>query len=488
MSDLIAPVAVLASTVAFLLRYRHDAVGSTHFLDPKLPRFYTHIPVIGSLRALLEDIDMMSEALSHAFQVQNTDKLVFSMPGSIPILMTINPKDVEHILSTNFENYVKGEAVNSRMSVMFGNGIFATDGAHWYFERKVASKVFTTKAFKNIFETVFMDNIHRLIAILNQKAESMEQVDMHDLFLRFFMDSFAKIAFGIEMDSLSGKDVPFANSFDRGQTFLVDRFFNPFFKIKEMLDGKIQLDFQLVRDFGRKVVEDRRAGLLDTSEVNLISLFEKYRDDDGNALTDEQMIDQVVNFLIAGRDTTAQALSWTLYCLSHNPGVVPKMREEYQTLVGESDIPTYDQVKQLKYHKAVMNETLRLYPSVPKNIKLAVKDDVLPDGTRIQAGQLVSWNPYAMGRSDRIWKDPLHYSPERWLNGQTYSQYEYPAFNAGPRICLGKTLAELQGVLVLSTLFQHFDFHIVDPSSITAKASLTLPMKNGLRVTVSKRY
>jgi fatty acid omega-hydroxylase len=92
-----------------------------------------------------------------------------------------------------------------------------------------------------------------------------------------------------------------------------------------------------------------------------------------------------------------------------------------------------------------------------------------------------------MGRSEKIWKDAHLFKPERWLEGKTYSQYEYPAFNAGPRICLGKTLAELQGVLVLSTITKHFRFEQIDHSSIKQKLSLTLPLLNGFKVYVSKR-
>lgn len=104
------------------------------------------------------------------------------------------------------------------------------------------------------------------------------------------------------------------------------------------------------------------------------------------------------------------------------------------------------------------------------------------------AGTLIGWFPYGMGRNERIWGDDAsQFKPDRWLQGETYSQYEYPAFNAGPRICLGKTLAELQGVLVLSTITKHFKFQLLDPSHIKQKISLTLPLLNGLKLNVAAR-
>lgn len=382
MSDLLAPVTALSVLAGLYYRYRDNAVGTSVMLDSSIPRPIVALPIIGSLRALFYDINDFNTNLEAEFKLQKAEHLVLSMPGQPPFLFTISAKDVEHILSKNFDNYVKGEEINNRMSVMFGKGIFAVDGKNWLFQRKVGAKVFTTKAFKNIFETVFMDNITTLRSLLAVKAGSMEQVDLHDIFHRFFMDSFGKIAFGLDLGSLSGKDVPFANAFDRSQSVLVYRFLSPFFKIEEFFKPQIEKDFKLVREFGLQVVRDRREGVVKGVEGDLISLFFKYKDDEGESLTDEQMVDQVINFLIAGRDTTAQALSWTMYCLSQHPECVDRILEEVNRIMEDGqEIPTYDQVKEMKYTKAVFQETLRLYPSVPKNTKMALNDDVLPDGT-----------------------------------------------------------------------------------------------------------
>ncbi|RKO85708.1 cytochrome P450, partial [Blyttiomyces helicus] len=142
-----------------------------------------------------------------------------------------------------------------------------------------------------------------------------------------------------------------------------------------------------------------------------------------------------------GRDTTAQALSWTFYMLAKNPAVEEKLVEEVMQTLGDALAPTYDQIKTMRYANAVFHETLRLYPSVPKESKQALADDVLPDGTLVDAGMVVVWIPYAMGRSRAIWGAHAHeYKPERWLGEKDLqpSSYEYPVFNAGPRICLGR--------------------------------------------------
>ena len=238
-------------------------------------------------------------------------------------------------------------------------------------------------------------------------------VDMHDLFHRFFMDSFGKIAFGAELGSLDMKDLPFTAAFDRSQSILMARFLDPLYRARELFFPQIRRDFKTVREFGLKVINDRWQGLVKGVDGDLISLFFKYKDDEGRSLNDDQMVDQVINFLIAGRDTTAQALSWTLYCLSKNPRCVEIMLDEINRVIDAGqDIPTYEQVKELKYTKAVFNETLRLYPSVAKDTKVAINDDVLPDGTKVAAGTLFVWFAYGMGRSERIWEDALLFKPE----------------------------------------------------------------------------
>ncbi|KAJ3061531.1 hypothetical protein HK102_009078 [Quaeritorhiza haematococci] len=139
-----------------------------------------------------------------------------------------------------------------------------------------------------------------------------------------------------------------------------------------------------------------------------------------------------------------------------------------------------------------MHEILRLYPSVPANVKTNVKDDYLPDGTFIPAYSLVSFFPYAMGRSEKIWGTTAkQFIPERWIdekgNIKKESPYKWPAFNAGPRTCLGQNLAMFEAVTVLAILLRKFRFEIVPDQTVTYMTSLTLPMRDGLKVHVRRR-
>ncbi|KAJ3251379.1 Protein kinase alk2 [Boothiomyces macroporosus] len=448
--------------------YKDDAIGVTAKVDKSVKRSTPRIT---------------EELLSPEFENATT----ISIPFSEPYIFINDPESVEYVTSTNFDNYVKGKFTKSRMTDVLGNGIFNTDGHDWYVQRKLSSKVFTNKNFKTNIDTVFTDNINILLKVLNDHASEAKLIDMHNIFHRYFMDSFGKIAYGIDLQSLEKGSAAFVSSFDRAQNAMADRFTSAFWFITDKFDFKLQRDIKLVRSFGHKVVEDRKKNGTPSNNHDLLSLFMEYRHDDGTSLTNEELADHVINFILAGRDTTAQALSWCLFCLHQNPKVKEQVFKEIDETLGEELIPKYEQIKKMRYINAVFKETLRLYPSVPREGKSALNDDVLPNGTKIPRGAIVAWLPYAMGRSDKIWKSPEQFLPERWLSGKQPTQYEFPSFNCGPRICLGKSLAEIQGVFTLVSILCQFDFNIENTASVTMKQSLSLPMKYGLQCSITRR-
>jgi cytochrome P450 len=219
--------------------------------------------------------------------------------------------------------------------------------------------------------------------------------------------------------------------------------------------------------------------------------------------TDEKLYDPVylrdvvVNFLVAGRDTTAQALSWFFFNVSQNPRVEAKLRREiYKKLPGltTSDccVPTLQQVNKLVYLEAVIKETLRLYPSMPISPKYAVRDTVLSDGTFVAAGSMVCLPLYAMGRMPHVWgPDAAEFKPERWINPTSnkiisVSAYKFVAFNAGPRMCLGTSLAGLELKLVAAALLSRFHIHVENPDDVTYDFSLTLPCKGPMNARLAR--
>ncbi|KAJ3254039.1 Protein kinase alk2 [Boothiomyces macroporosus] len=479
-------ILVLILIGLLLLTFWDDPIASVK-IDKSIPRLWNQ-PLIGGVVGASKNLERMNDAVSEAVNVPGFKVAAIQFPFRPPFVIINDPESLKHVLATNFENYVKGDFYYQRFVSTFGNGIFNSDGAHWLMQRKIGVKIFTIKTFRDIFHPVFSRNIQILSKILEEKAATGKHADMSDLFHKYFLDSFGRVAFGSDLNSLLQDHVPFAQAFDNAQEAITSRFYDPFWRINEKLNGdKVGKDIKLVRDFARNIVREAKKTEHQNEKTDLLAMFRAHKNEDGTILSDEELVDQVLNFLVAGRDTTAQALSWVIHELDQHPNVLLKIRQELYEIMANSEAPSYEQVKQMKYTKAVIFETLRLHPSVPRNIKLALNDDVLPNGVPIKAGVFIYWSTYAMGRNETIWKDPLDFKPERWLTGSQPSPFEFPSFNAGPRICLGKSLAEFQGVFALSCLLQKYDFKVIKPKYTEYMTALTLPMKYGLKVQVKER-
>lgn len=312
--------------------------------------------------------------------------------------------------------------------------------------------------------------------------------------------------------------LPFSRAFDFASGAIGDRFQNPFWKIKEFVfGGRLRNAFSEVKRFGNEIVTSTIAKRLQPSTTtgNSVEDTKSLKSNLINSLLDhipdQQVVaDAAMNYLSAGRDTTAQALTWTLYLLLRHPEQQQRLIEElaraFPSALRQSSLQgvTYDvaQPVVLPYTYSIFLETLRLYPPVPFELKECVTPTTFPDGTWLPGGSVVIWVPWAMGRSHRIWgANSEQFKPDRWLSAAgsvdlQKSAFEFPVFNGGPRICLGKKLAELLAVAVLARLTWRYEFTEVVERSLggcgeggerKSQNSLTLPMEGGLPVNVSLR-
>ena len=215
--------------------------------------------------------------------------------------------------------------------------------------------------------------------------------------------------------------------------------------------------------------------------------------------------DQLVAVLLAGRDTTACTLSWTIYELGRNPEVVKKLREEILATVGQNRPPTYTELKGMKYLQNVMNETLRLYPVVPFNIRVTLHDTTLPRGGGPDGNQPlavikdtpIGYSTLVMQRRPDLYPpisdkfaDPATFSPERWFHWQP-KPWLYVPFNGGPRICVGQQFALTEMAYVLCRMFQRFEsvqnhMQEIDGGNPTLKAEVVLQPGDGIIVSFRK--
>jgi cytochrome P450 len=347
---------------------------------------------------------------------------------------TVEPANVEYILKTNFANYGKGAMIHDVMEDLLGDGIFNVDGARWRHQRKVASHEFSTRVLRDYSSGVFRDTAAELAGIVAVAARGAgpgeRPLDVADLLMRSTLDSMFKVGFGVDLGSLSGCGddegaAAFARAFDDASEQVLYRFFDPSWKVKRLLGvsseaamkGAIRTIDQFVYGvIDRKIKQmgrdqefvselsaaaspvwmhmhsralDWRSGhfffllthtdggvcLWQAKKEDILSRFLMERESDPGCFDNKYLRDIILNFVIAGRDTTAGTLSWFLYVLCRNQHVQDRVaREVRAAATGDRDdvgvqefvaCLTEDAISRMRYLHAVLTETLRLYPAVP---------------------------------------------------------------------------------------------------------------------------
>lgn len=432
----------------------------------------------------------------------------FAIPFFPPYVVLVSPDCVEHVLRTNFDNYAKGPLMFEMFHEVAGHGIFNADGQSWYTQRKTASTMFSHRILRDDMFPVFAEHseiVSELLegAVAGAGPGGAPVTDLQDVFFRFTMDSICAIAFGDRVDTLRC-DVPFASYFDAAQAVVKERFFTPrpLWRLKRLLgigaEGRFTECVRQIDAMAEKIVQRRKMSSTAALGRNpdLLSRFIAHYRTAGTDITDRDLRDIITNYLLAGRDTTACLCTWAMHELMRHPDELRRVLDEMRGAGipvpsrrtdgegGDFAPVTHEAVGRLEYLEALLYEVLRLHPSVPIDGKFALRDDVLPDGTPVPAGALVSYQPYGICRMPDLYPDPELFLPSRFL-GDKPSPYAYPVFNAGPRICLGKHVAFLEAKTLLATILPRFDFTPADDNNSAYGISIVLPKRDGLRVRVS---
>ncbi|KAL5570101.1 hypothetical protein UlMin_026676 [Ulmus minor] len=419
-----------------------------------------------------------------------------------------DPVNVEYILKTNFLNYEKGGYNIGIMKDLFGDGIFAVDGEKWRHQRKLASYEFSTKVLRDFSTKVFRVNAAKLASKVSIAAVAEEVIDLQDMLMKSTLDSIFKVGFGVDLNNLSGLDEfgnRFTKAFDDSNVILYRRYVDLAWKIKRFLnlglEATLKQNLKVINDFIFELIrqkrEQMRNGELKSGKDDILSRFLMESEKDPENMTDQYLRDITLNFIIAGKDTSANTLTWFFYLLCKHPLVQEKLALEVReaTKADQNSI-TPDELAELitdqvldkmQYLHAALTETLRLYPAVPVDGKNSVGDDVLPDGYKVKKGDGVSYMAYAMGRMTYIWgEDAEEFRPERWLENGVFraeSPFKFTAFHAGPRICLGKEFAYRQMKILAAVLLNSYRFKLADESKeATYRTMFTLHMDQGLQL------
>ncbi|KAF2473134.1 cytochrome P450 52A12 [Lindgomyces ingoldianus] len=387
---------------------------------------------------------------------------------TMPIIVTVEPENVKTILSLKFKDYSFG-ARTKAFTPLLGQGIFNSDGERWAKSRHLLRPNFVREQLADLdaFERHFK-------LMLKWIPRDGATVDLQELFFRLTIDTATEFLFNHSTNSLRmigqeqtlNEDVIFSKAFTFAQADVLTRtrigFLDRFRKNKE---GKEAI--RICHEYVDKWVDDavrwreesdaeRKIGG-EKNEERYVFIHELAKQTNDK----KRIRDELMNVLLAGRDTTASLLSNMFFELSKNPNIWAKLRAEVGELDGRT--PSYEELRNLKYLKWCLNESLRLHPVVPGNGRFAIRDTVLPlgggpKGTHplfIPRGTLVTYSPYGMHRrTDYFGNDSLEYKPERWEHLRP--GWEYLPFNGGPRICLGQQYALTEASYVTCRLVQEF--------------------------------
>ncbi|CAI5755870.1 unnamed protein product [Candida verbasci] len=403
----------------------------------------------------------------------------------IPIVLTKDPENIKAILSTQFNDFCLGRRLEY-FGPLLGKGIFTLDGSGWKHSRQMLRPQFARDQVAHV--KALEPHFQLLKKHINTKgAKPGGYFDLQELFFRFTVDSATEFLFGTSVESLKDESIgfnqddvnfagrkEFATAFNQSQIYLSYRAMLQ--KLYWIINPKKFQDCNsIVHTFSdyyiNKVLNATPEEI--EKQSGYVFLYELVKE-----TRDPQVLkDQALNILLAGRDTTAGLLSFAIFELAQHPEMWERLRKEILGAFGNdvSEKITFESLKKCEYLKAVLNETLRMYPSVPRNTRIATKDTTIPRGggpdgmspVLVRKGQNVVYfintthlDPAYYG------KDADQFRPERWFEESTRKLgWAYLPFNGGPRICLGQQFALTEASYAITRLVQSYSKVHIKPNS-----------------------
>ena len=414
--------------------------------------------------------------------------------GGERIVFTADPENIKAVLASQFNDFGKGEQFNRDFHDFLGDGIFSTDGQKWHDSRQLIRPQFIKDRVSDL--DTFERHVSVLLPLLGGQGNT---VDVKDLFFRyghplalffpchvsvtlrfstrlltllsFTLDAATDFLLGHSAGSLHDPKSEFAHAFaviQRIQSLLARA--GPFQILYRKKHFRQQI--RVLNAFVEPYIDTALALTSDELEKRT-KMEEGYTFLHAiAAYTRDRKIlrDQIVAVLLAGRDTTACTLSWLFWELARNPSVVAALRREIEDTVGLNRAPTYSDLKNMKILQHTLNETLRLYPVVPFNIRVALRDTSLPvgggtdgnDPVGMPKGTPIGYSAHYMQLTPEIYPDvgpdfppPDVFAPQRWDNW-TPKIWTYIPFNGGPRICVGQNFALMEMGYTVTRILQRF--------------------------------
>jgi cytochrome P450 len=392
------------------------------------------------------------------------------------------PDEIKDIMMTNQKQFIKAHAFRI-LKKLLGEGLLTSEGEFHKRQKRLAQPAFF-KARVNSFGSGMVDYTNKIQTNWNDG----DTLDLHTEMTNVTLGIVAKTLFNTEVGTDESREIGEALTAGLGifDEVLASPFADIILKIPFL---PITMKFKkavkkLDKIIYRIIDEHRRNG---KDQGDFVSMMMLAKDEEGTgSMTDKQLRDEAMTIFLAGHETTANALCWTIYLLAKNPDKREKFLAEIDSVLG-SRAPTAEDVPKLEYALMVFSESLRMYPPVWWTGRENLSEYKIGDYT-FKKGTIFVISQYAMHHDTRFYPDPYVFRPERWLpeESEAKPKFAFFPFGAGIRMCIGNQFAEQEAILVLASLAQKWIFH-TDETKEVLSTMLTLRPKDGMKVRLERR-
>lgn len=443
---------------------------------PPFPK--RHKKEINPLQALFyARSDLLSIWEEDAFRSEFTSQKILKQH----VFIANSPDTIRYVMVENKDNYErKSPQMKRALEPLLGDGLFISEGDTWASRRKIQTPLFDHSHIKMFSEI--------MISTITETAESWQsqgndtELNIHPEMGKLAAEIISRTLFGEKLGAENSTAV--VNAFADYQSVVKQMALSNFLGLPDWLpnvNGKIGKARRAAKTIHNAVDTIIAKAEKEGHEGTMVAEFIKANQSDNglDTMTRKQIRNEIIVLFMAGHETTANVLSWTWYLISQSPEVETKLHEELDRVL-KGKTPEMEDIANLHYTRAILDETMRLYPPVPILSRQALKEDTIR-GKKVPAGSLMLIVPWLIQRHKKFWKDPDHFIPERFMPGaEKPIKFTYIPFSAGPRVCIGKNFGITESVLAIAILAQRFRLKLSPETDVTHECRLTLRPKGSL--------
>ena len=396
---------------------------------------------------------------------------------NIRLYLLAHPRELEHVLHANHTNYTKGVANYGALKKLVGEGLLTSDGPVWLNQRRRLQPVFLRQRFADI-DLLITDAALRMVGRWRPFAARRQPFDLLPELARLALEIFGQAFLGTDITKYAAT---IAEAWTAANEYFGRFNLSRILPFPTLTRARSNAALRMLHSIADDITNAGRRSTAETK--NLLSALVVSRHDEDDPNNERRIRDELLTLMLTGYETTATALCWTWYLLSRSPSVARALNAELMhALHGRP--PKAADLERLQYVRIVVDESLRMYPPAWLLLRSSLEDDEMR-GCRIPKGSIIMMSPYLIHRHPSFWRDPECFLPERFSNWQAERRHPlaYCPFGAGPRMCIGRTLAMMESRLILATVAQHYRLELVPGHKVAGQGLITLRPRYGLMVT-----